>query len=208
MFQVTSSETMKCPSKEIDKNNISLLLSNHKWFISLFESPHSSCFVSSGCPVVFLQSMAVSCVSCWRVRGEAGGRGTLRSVLAPPSTSTPVLFGSVGLRGCSLSLFLSDSGAATCVLLHLDPPPALPWESVLRPRSRVPPRKEKQPSAAPCSPLGQCGRSRVSIPVERGGAAESLVYLGQHQMRIYSRHPGPTGALDQQGRRGLSPPSG
>lgn len=98
-------------------------------------------------------------------QGEAGGRGTLRSVLAPPSpstsTSTPVLFGSVGLRGCSLSLFLSDSGAARCVLLHLDPPPALPWESVLRPR------KEKQPSAAPCSPLGQCGRSRVSIPVAR-----------------------------------------
>lgn len=27
-------------------------------------------------------------------------------------------------------------------------------------------------------------------------------------MRVCSRHPGPTGALDQQGRRGLSPPSG
>lgn len=44
MFQVTSSETMKCPSKEIDKNNISLLLpkTTISQIVSL-KSQHSLC---------------------------------------------------------------------------------------------------------------------------------------------------------------------
>lgn len=139
MFQVTSSETMKCPSKEIDKNNISLLLSNHNWFISLFESPHSSCFVSSGCLVVFLQSMAVSCVSRWR-EVEAGGRGTLRSALGPPTPHSsfhlhtcPVWFGrverllaqSLPLRpwGCDVRVAALGPSAGSAVGER--PPPAL-----------------------------------------------------------------------------------
>lgn len=117
MFQVTSSETMKCPSKEIDKNNISLLLSKPQFLNSLFESQHSLClfllvvlwwffflfFVVFFC-CFFLQSMAVWCVC---VGASGGGWGTLRSVLSDPCL---VLFGSARLRGCRFSLFLSDAG--------------------------------------------------------------------------------------------------
>lgn len=194
---------MKCPSKEIDKNNISLLLSNHKWFFSLFESPHSSCFVSSGCPVVFLQSMAVSCVSCWRVRVKRAGEehSGLSSRPPPPSTSTstPVLFGSVGLRGRSLqSLPLRLWGCDVRVA-------ALGPSASSAVGERPPPAQRETAVGRSLLPA----RAMWALASEHpGGAAESLVYLGQHQMRIYSRHPGPTGALDQQGRRGLSPPSG
>lgn len=69
---------MKCPSKEIDKKN--LLPPNHKLSIVSLNC-NIRYVVFSGCPVVFLQSMALSCL------GEGVG---VRTTLCPQVQPCPV----------------------------------------------------------------------------------------------------------------------
>lgn len=92
---------MKCPSKEIDKNNISLHLPKPQFLNSLFESQHSLC--------LFLLVVLWCFCSPWRsdvfVLEQAGW---LRNIPVCPQGSMPVLFCLARLRGCRISLFLSD----------------------------------------------------------------------------------------------------
>lgn len=141
MFQVTSSETMKCPSKEIDKNNISLLLPNHKLFIvSLNLHIRYVCFfwLSHG---VFAVYGGLMCL----VRESRVAENTPDC----PQTPASVLFCLVGLRGCSVSLFLSDTGLLTCVCVayprpRSNPLPAPLWGRPLCLGSHIPPLKKKR----------------------------------------------------------------
>lgn len=99
-------------------------------------------FVSSGCPMVFLQSMAVWCVC---VRESRVAENTPDC----PQTPASVLFCHVGLRGCSVSLFLSDTGPQTCVCvaypqLRSNPLPAPLWGRPLCLGSHIPPLKNKK----------------------------------------------------------------
>lgn len=92
---------MKCPSKEIDKNNISLHLPKPQFLNRLFESQHSLC--------LFLLVVLWCFCSPWRydvfVLAQAGW---LRNTPVCPQGSMPVLFCLARLRGCRISLFLSD----------------------------------------------------------------------------------------------------
>lgn len=107
MFQVTSSETMKCPSKEIDTNNISLLLPKHNFLNSLFESQHSLC--------LFLLVVLWCFCSPWRsdvfVLEQAGW---LRNTPVCPQRSVPVLFCLARLRGCRGQSLPLRHWALTC----------------------------------------------------------------------------------------------
>lgn len=98
---------MKCPSKEIDKNNISLLLLNHDFsIVSLNLNIRFVCFFR--CPVVFLQSMAVWCVfvgSCRVAEEHSGLSSEIHACCLLLARS----------RGCRVSLFLSDAGPWTCI---------------------------------------------------------------------------------------------
>lgn len=92
---------MKCPSKEIDKNNISLLLPNHNFsIVSLNLNIRCVCFFWLSCGV-FAVHGGLMCLC----RGKQGGWGTLRSVLRDLCLSSSVWPGWE-----AVSLFLSDTG--------------------------------------------------------------------------------------------------
>lgn len=131
---------MKCPSKEIDKNNISLLLpkTTISQIVSL-KSQHSLCLfllVVLSCVCVtgffffsffflFLQSMAVWCVLWWNERDHWG---TLRSVLRDPFMSSFVKPGWEAARMVSSSQTLGPD-----VHTHRDPHPLLLCSNLLQP---------------------------------------------------------------------------
>lgn len=98
MFQVTSSETMKCPSKEIDKNNISLLpKTTISQIVSLNLNIRCVCFFWLSCPVcvwfLFFFFFSFFC-SPWRSDVFCGGTSGIteeHSGLSSEIRSCPLL---------------------------------------------------------------------------------------------------------------------
>lgn len=131
-----------------------------------------------------LQSTAVWCVS-----GQGRGSVRLRNTPVwssgppppPPDLSCLVLRGREAAGSVSSSQTLGGGKRGA----------ALPWESRLR----------EQPSGrSSCSPCWGRASASSGPRKKRGGSAPDA--------GVQSSSGGPTGALDQQGRRGLSPPSG
>lgn len=120
---------MKCPSKEIDKNNISLLLPNHNFsIVSLNLNIRYVCFFWLSCGVFLFFFFLFFCSprrSDVFVSEQAGGRGRLRLRNSPvcPQRSVPRPLGrSQAERLQGHSLFLSDADWALARSHTANPP--------------------------------------------------------------------------------------